>query len=421
MSKSARYRILWGAVLLLALFVRVGAAFVWQSRLPDDAAFAFPDSESYWQLAASIAHGKEYEFAGARAFRPPGYPLAIAPLFLIWDQPPVMVARMMGVVLGTVVVGGVGCLTWKLFDERAGLIAASLCALYPGAIAMSILVLSEALFCPLMLLHLMCWLAASRAESAKRRLLWAAVAGISSAVATLTRPSWLLFTPMALVVAISLFPQRRQQMQIGIAMLAATVLTMSPWWIRNWIVLDAFVPTTTQVGASLYDGMHPHATGASDMRFVSEVTQDFRNSNPWTEQATSVEFEVALNRHFTLAAAKFARENPSAVARLAVVKFFRMWNIWPNEASLRSWPVRLVVAIGYVPILIASLLGAWRFARRGWLYAMCLVPAGYFTLLHVVFVGSIRYRQPPMLLLIVLAAGWISATLLQPRSPSMNE
>jgi hypothetical protein len=54
--------------------------------------------------------------------------------------------------------------------------------------------------------------------------------------------------------------------------------------------------------------------------------------------------------------------------------------------------------------MILALWGAWRSAPRDWPYALCVLPAIYFTLLHVVFVASIRYRQPPMLALIVLAA-----------------
>jgi hypothetical protein len=64
-----------------------------------------------------------------------------------------------------------------------------------------------------------------------------------------------------------------------------------------------------------------------------------------------------------------------------------------------------MLAATYTPVLILALVGGWRFATRGWPYALCLLPALYFTLLHVVFVSSIRYREPAMMTLIVLAAG----------------
>jgi len=92
---------------------------------------------------------------------------------------------------------------------------------------------------------------------------------------------------------------------------------------------------------------------------------------------------------------------------LAVIKFIRIWNVWPNEPSFRSWAFRLVLTVAYLPVLVLGLAGIWRTARRGWPYVLCFIPAVYFTLLHVVFVGSIRYRQPAMLVLIVPAAGWL--------------
>ena len=59
----------------------------------------------------------------------------------------------------------------------------------------------------------------------------------------------------------------------------------------------------------------------------------------------------------------------------------------------------------YAPLLALGLVGVWRYTPRGWPYVLAWLPAVYFTLLHMVFVGSIRYREPAMLALIVLAAG----------------
>jgi 4-amino-4-deoxy-L-arabinose transferase-like glycosyltransferase len=400
----------WLAIILLAaLALRVAAAVVWQQRLPNAAAFAFPDSESYWELGRQLARGDTYEFSGSRAFRTPGYPLLLAPLFWAFrNQPPVLAARLVGAVLGTVAVGGIAWLARMLFNERAMLIAALAGALYLEAIAMSILVLSEALFCPLMIGQLLLWTCAWRAR--ERRSMWALAisAGVFAGLAVLTRPSWLLFTPLAIGVSLC-FTRRPYVSKPAIAasavILLALVATMSPWWIRNYAVLHAFVPTSTETGASLYDGWHAEATGASDMRFAPRPAFQFK-APPNDTTAP----EVVFDRYLTRKALDWARKNPLRVGELAWIKLVRMWNIWPNEASLRSWPLRLAVAAGFVPLLVLGIVGAFRFARQDFPYALCLLPAVYFSLLHMIFVGSIRYRQPAMLVLIVLAAGaadWI--------------
>jgi hypothetical protein len=82
-----------------------------------------------------------------------------------------------------------------------------------------------------------------------------------------------------------------------------------------------------------------------------------------------------------------------------------MWSPLPNASEFQSWLFRLAVLLGYAPVMALAIGGAWRHAPRGWPYALCLVPAVYLTLLHMVFVSSIRYREPAMLPLIVLAAG----------------
>jgi hypothetical protein len=403
----------WLAVILLAaLTMRMAAAVVWQQRLATSSSFAFPDSESYWELGRRIARGDAYEFSGARAFRTPGYPALLALLFSGAREPPVLAARVVGAVLGTATVGGIAWLTRKLFNERAMLLAALLAAIYLEAIAMSVLVLSEALFCPLMVGQLLLWTCAWRASDQRTMAAFAIGAGICAACAVLARPSWLLYTPLAVAVSFAFVSspagcRSRHGAEIarmGAMVMVAFVVTMSPWWIRNYLVLRAFVPTSTETGPSLYDGLHAEATGASDMRFVPQVTQRFDALHPELANNPTAR-EVALNRFFANQALAWARDNPGRVLQLAGIKLVRTWNIWPNEASLRSWPLRLAVAAGYLPLLLLGVVGAAQFGRRDFPYALCFLPAIYFSLLHMIFVGSIRYRQPAMFVLIVVAAG----------------
>ena len=63
------------------------------------------------------------------------------------------------------------------------------------------------------------------------------------------------------------------------------------------------------------------------------------------------------------AAVAWAVGHPGRVAQLAVIKFVRIWNVWPNEASLRNWSFRAVLTITYLPVLAAGAVGR---LANGW-------------------------------------------------------
>ncbi len=399
----------WILILTVALAARLLAGIWWQSRLGPDRQFFFGDSDSYWVLGKAIARGDPYEYGSpdSRVVRAPGYPLMLAGVFRVFgDAAPVVAARALSAVFGAVAVGLIGWWTSMLFDARAGRMAGWIAALYPGAVAMGAFVLTEAPFCPFMLLQLALWGLAWRAASSRKAAGLAAVAGAAAAMATLIRPSWLLFTPFALVIALAIDTHRARQALIGLAMGASLCVCMLPWWIRNALVTGHFVATSLQAGASLYDGLNPAADGGSNMSFIPEFTAEERTVDE--TRAAGEPFEYRLDRRMAQAALEWARANPARVAELAWIKFVRTWNVWPNLSSLRHWPLRLAVLVTYTPLLCLSLVGVWRFSSWGWPYVLCWLPALYLTLLHLVFVGSIRYREPAMLALTVLAAGVLS-------------
>ncbi|MEX0711013.1 MAG: glycosyltransferase family 39 protein [Pirellulales bacterium] len=397
-----------GGLLLVALGTRLAAAGWWQARLDPNASFAFPDSQTYWILGQALANGEPFQYGSpdASIFRMPGYPWLLSLLFrLLGTDASVMWARGLGAVLGTLAVAALYALARQMFDRSSALIAAAMGAVYPGAVGMSVFVLSEALFCPLMLAQLALW-AASWQSASRRGSIWlAAASGLVAGLATLTRPSWLAFVPFAILAGL-VGGQRRRHLVLGAVAVAGLALAMLPWWVRNARLVGHFVPTTLQVGASLYDGLNPRADGGSDMSFVPRF-EALERANA----AAGEPFEYRLDRRMRNEAIEYARNNPGRALALAAIKAARMWNVWPNEPISGGWLVGLVMLLTYVPALGLALAGAWKYRRLGWPYALCWLPAGYLTLLHMIFVSSIRYREPAMLALLVLSAATVRGVL----------
>jgi len=148
------------------------------------------------------------------------------------------------------------------------------------------------------------------------------------------------------------------------------------------------------------------------MKFVGPFVAEQRAANAQPGANTPGRFEDRLDRRMRRAATDWTRQHPQEVLQLAVKKFSRMWSPVPNASEFQSRPLRLLLAATYTPIIALALIGVWRYARRDWPYWLCVLPAVYFSCLHVVFVSSIRYRQPAMLPLIVLTAAvlaeWVS-------------
>lgn len=417
-EKRKRLRFFALAVLLIvaAFGVRSGAAFYWQAHISTDTGLYFGDSETYWRLAETLARGKPYQFEDWQVFRMPGYPVLLAPLFWLYgDTPPVMAARIENALLGTLLVVAVGALAFQLFrDRKIAFLAACFAAFEPCTIMTNVWVLAETPFCLTMIGQLSTFTAAVRAEKKSQLLLYAAWFAVLSALAVYFRPSWFYFGPFLLFayfVHATLFFKSTQTAQFSYLSKRVAVLVlvfvpifaicMSPWWVRNHRVTGRFVSTTLQMGPSLYDGLGPTATGASDMRFTDEFRR-FERERPTPGSTDTYEYRV--NERIKKASIDWAKENPGRVAELAVVKFFRMWNVWPNEPAFASPMVRVIVLLTYTPILLAGLFGFYKTWRKGCEYAILLLPAVYLTMLHVIFVASLRYRVPAMLCLMILAA-----------------
>ena len=392
----------------LALLVQLGLAL---RVLAADAAqwmlqrrggrWLFPDTDIYWKLGAALAEGRPYEVSqwGVPHFalRTPGYPLWLAAFQSVFGD------RTMPVRLGQAFLGA-GCVVLAFalarrslgtaaLKERgawallfAALVGAGLTAVDPYTVGFSVVLLSEAVFLPFMLLGLLglsaIWATGvSEAESKGRFGALAVGTGCAWGCAVLVKPSWALFPPAALAVWVLAARGGRRRAVVGGALVVLGLsLVMGPWWVRNAEVFGRFVPTAVWTGASLYDGLNPSATGASDMTFLGEPTLW-----PLHEEAQ----DAALSGR----AWAWARAHPGRALELGVVKAWRYVCPWPAGIPIG---LKVVAAAWVLPIYALILTGVWD--RRRDIRALLLLggPLVYFAGIHLLFVSSIRYRVPAL-------------------------
>jgi hypothetical protein len=196
---------------------------------------------------------------------------------------------------------------------------------------------------------------------------------------------------------------RRWPLPVGATLLGLTFVVLLPWAWRNHRLLGQWVWTSTNGGITLYDGLNPDATGASDQTFVASMPE------------LRAMGELERSAYLSDLAKQFVRQQPKRVVELAVVKAARMWSPVPLSQEYGGWKYRTVGLVYTVPFYLAAFLGV---SRRSAMFraakVFLLIPAIYFTAVHMLSVGSLRYRipvEPPMAVLaasvvVLPAAGW---------------
>jgi 4-amino-4-deoxy-L-arabinose transferase-like glycosyltransferase len=392
-------------ILALALLLRVVVAIGLQWRLGD--AFLIPgDANGYWELGERTFRGDDYALytPPRQVLRMPGFPAFLAASMTLGSG--LLPARLLLCVVGTVACGLVYWLGRELVDPGAGLIAAALAAVCPTLVGFTPLILSETLFAACLLGSLIAMAVLVRGRSSRasaaggppmggpvRRWLLALGTGALIGIACYVRPSWLLSAPAFAALILLLRPNRRAAAVEGALVVAAVLLTLVPWGLRNQRVTGHFVLTTLWVGPSLYDGLNPDATGDSNMAFYDRDNLLGRGLT---------EYEV--DRHYRREALDFVRSNPGRALRLAFVKLGRFLNPLPNAQQFGQWWLKAAVAASFVPALLFAVRGGWDLRRDTWALILTAGPLLYFASIHMVFVSSLRYRLPAEYPLLVLSA-----------------
>lgn len=299
--------------------------------------------------------------------------------------------KLADILLSTATVGLTYRLAERLFDNCAAAFLAGLAAaVYPHFIFYSISRLSETLY-----LFLTCWAFLALYD---RRAFWGSVLLVLS---ILTRPTVDMLAPV-LIIAFSIViwrePARRAAFRLATYAVVYVVI-MTPWWLHNYEKYGTFVRLNLGDGLVLYSGNNPMNRTGGGVATGSDA--DDMDVTPF-KQITDV---VERNEAYKQAAFDFIRENPGRFIELAGLKFVRFWRLWPFATSYQTPLIIIASLLSYGVVLALSILFLFTASRQRLLpVSPFLLFAAYLTLVHMISIGSIRYRLPLEPFMIVLAA-----------------
>jgi len=242
------------ALFLLAFAVR--AAHVVSIGNAPFARLLIGDARSYDRWAREIAAG---DWIGHQTFyQAPLYPYTLAAVYKVAGADPMRV-RWVQAALGALACVALAVAGRRWLDDRAGLVAGALLALYPPAIFFDGLIQKASLDN-----FLMCSLLAVLGAYARRRSTRLLVpAGAILGLFALTRENALVFLAI-LVCWLPFFLNDRPVREIAASVLlliAGVAIVLLPVGIRNRVVGGEFLVTTSQAGPNFYIGNGEQATG----------------------------------------------------------------------------------------------------------------------------------------------------------------
>ncbi|MCU0502718.1 MAG: hypothetical protein MUC51_13315 [Anaerolineae bacterium] len=419
-------------IFLLALTLRL-AAIALVGPSPDIVGY----SES-GLTAANLVQGRgyTYDYYGLRqalplqAFMPPLF-VGFVYLCLKFSANPPLIFALAQAFLSALTCLAVYWLAIELSRNRiVALLAALGVACYPVLILMVTVPASLTLH-----LAVLAWALAFTAPLARRRSAgYALAAGVLWGVMGLGRPAMLAFLPcIVLWLALNRDASRRW-LRDGAVLVAAAVLIVVPWTIRNAAVLGRFVPVATNGGFVFWNGNNPFTTGSGHDVYTDKASQFLGRPvdaqlpavmqwqpyplPPEIQRQVATLPETELDRRLLQAGLDFMRQEPRAWAALLGRKVIAFW--WFREnlgaAYEGSW-TRYYKPL-YILTLLLTAAGLALSVAQWRRYSLLYLFFGFTAVTYIGFQVLTRYRweiEPFFLIFAALAVTALASRLVAPK------
>ena len=395
-------RILW--LFIASLLVRLFLVFI-----HTDVKLVH-EMNGYDYGARSMLNGQGFvctEERGYRAFLPPGYSFFLAGVYWLFGHS-FFAARFIQAILGALTVVFAYVLTRQMFAEKVARLGAWILAFYPESVQFADLMQTETVFLFLFLLAMVFFVRSLSADTAEPTMAKSAkggpwpnlvAAGLLFGVSALVRSIIMFYLP--LVIGFFLIFKRDRRMIVRSVIVTLIMLAaIAPWTIRNYVVLDAFVPINTKAGWDFFQ--HNHSGIYYIVRNLSDEPGEDEADRLATDENGHID-ELKLSRVCQKLALKWIFENP----HIFIFKGVRMqWNLYSLErtffVNLRQGYYGLVpkwmlfiagpyMGLPFLLLLPLAVVGFVHIKKDNLYLRLILVLFGYFS--AIAFAAFLFYRQ----------------------------
>lgn len=348
---------------LTALFIRVVFVLTLKNR------FYFDDEFEYYRIVQNFLSGNGFFVSeGLKGFRPPLYPFILSILsFLKFN---LLGIRIFQCFISSITVYFIYLTAKKLFSEKIAIWSGIISVIYPFFIFYNGFLLTETFFIFFTVLAIYTLINLS-----DKPVTWIKY-GISLGLAGLCRPTMQLYLPVSLIHIIFMKEQWGLKTKKILFIILFFSFTLSPWIIRNYVVFGKFIPGTTMGGRVFWEGNNPYSEGGPCRYFLEEI-----------EKLTEIERDRAYYKRTI----EVIKENPVRFLWLLQNKFKRLWNVVPNASDFTKPLYRIISVISFgimMPFFILGFFITLKNSKVNFLHSLIIL----FTLFHIIFLSSIRYR-----------------------------
>jgi hypothetical protein len=249
--------------------------------------------------------------------------------------------------------------------------------------------------------------------------------GFLGAAASLTKPVFLLYPPLFAVAWLALWYLRRRSAfgstpgsdspawpwKPAVAVVAAMVLTIAPWTVRNYYATDGhFVIITTGMGDSFLRGYVFSETDYILLRKPPYTDAEIRVNGMFMALAAAAGTEwrrddVETDKILTAEAKRKLQAEPLEFVRKFSVGLFTFWYQMTSLAN------SAIVGLGAAAAWALALVGLRRARREGQQVWLFLLPAIYLNVTLAALLALGRYSAPVIPALLVASAFGIDTLL----------